>query len=138
MYLEHQILGRRFLCPIVQATQRNILQIDGFLVLTKSESFNKKQYMQLNVCNQSLSKHQPDQITPIGFKRTFTLIRPNSYSLVFNHQELLKFYDCQKVLPRKHCQKMLTRPQIGVIKRMFCLFLNYESLIKKTRTIPIP
>ena len=31
-YLEHQTLGRRFICPIVQATQCNILQIDGFIV----------------------------------------------------------------------------------------------------------
>ena len=30
-YLEHQILGRRFICPIVPATQCNILEIDGFL-----------------------------------------------------------------------------------------------------------
>ena len=31
--LEHQMLGRRFICHIVPATQRNILEIDGFLKL---------------------------------------------------------------------------------------------------------
>ena len=31
-YLEHLTIGRRFVCPIVQATQRNIMQIDGFLM----------------------------------------------------------------------------------------------------------
>ena len=33
--MELQTLGRRFVCPIVQATQRNILEIDGFYLDTK-------------------------------------------------------------------------------------------------------
>ena len=36
-YLKHQTLGRRFICPIVPATQCNILEIDGFQM---SKGFN--------------------------------------------------------------------------------------------------
>ena len=30
MIFEHQTLGQRFIWPIVQANQRNVLQIEGF------------------------------------------------------------------------------------------------------------
>ena len=36
--MEHQTLGQRFVCPIVQATQRIILWIDGFLDTTYENS----------------------------------------------------------------------------------------------------
>ena len=32
-YLEHQTLGRQFICTIVPATQLNILEIDGFQII---------------------------------------------------------------------------------------------------------
>ena len=31
IYLEHQTLGRQLICPIVPATKRIVLEIDGFL-----------------------------------------------------------------------------------------------------------
>ena len=39
--LEHQTLGRRFICPIIPATQRIILEIDGFLFRSCTKMCNK-------------------------------------------------------------------------------------------------
>ena len=43
-YLEHQTLGRWFVCPIVQVTQRIILEIDGFQIedLDYEEEVNRR------------------------------------------------------------------------------------------------
>ena len=39
MYLEHQTLGRRVICPSEPANQRIILKIDGFLYITDKKRF---------------------------------------------------------------------------------------------------
>ena len=36
-YLAHQTLGRLFICPIVQATKRIILEIDGLHMITQEQ-----------------------------------------------------------------------------------------------------
>ena len=45
------MLGRRFICPIVTATKRNISEIDGFLVNVKSTVFSEYMNFKPRSCN---------------------------------------------------------------------------------------
>ena len=59
-YLEHQTLGRRFICPIVQATQCNILQIDGFLFTNhcRRQNFHPSLLLHVDNCVESIYMKQ--------------------------------------------------------------------------------
>ena len=55
--MEHQTLGRRFICTIVPATQRNILEIDGFqnkYTFWDQETFKLAALKGKNVINPSI------------------------------------------------------------------------------------